>query len=511
MMSPAPMYSLARTDHLLEGLRRHVGLEFDVLAKIPASQQQRLDGLLEQCNHAVDLRRRLVVGPFEAALPLVAPGRGHDLDRVADVVEDDERVGDHEDGVVHPAFRMGALRQPLLEVADHVIAEETHGPAAEARKPAHGDGPVPGEKLLQDRQGIAPVGELHEVAVAADLHLLGLHADDGQGVGAQEGVTAPLLAALDALQQEGVGALPDLQEGRHRRLLVGEDLPVDGDEIAAFGKFLEFVKRGLVHDRSKKKRPCFYHGLFVITVQNKKSRGAPSGFPTALISQLMFLWQQANPSYEVAPPPVIFRKVFCSSLLLQLSVLLAGFPLPVNPVYSGCNICEFSLRLVKMPRCKAPESEDAGVFCVRRATRARETPQIAIFHQPARSIEEPRRHNPAPLIDVNPFLFQQRPFHGKAALVSAERPVGADRPVAGDDDGKGICRQGVAHGAGTPGRRPDGLRFSGTCSRSPAGCRIPPAGLSAETGDRDRAAHARGQNGHRPRRETPRSALPDRR
>ena len=142
---------------------------------------------------------------------------------------------------------MGALRQPLLEVAHHVIGEETHGPAAEARKPAHGDGPVSGEKLLQDRQGIAPVGQLHQVAIAADLHLLGLHADHGQGVGAQEGVTAPLLAALDALQQKGVGALADLQQGRHRRLLVGEDFPVDGDEIAAFRKFLEFVKRRFVH------------------------------------------------------------------------------------------------------------------------------------------------------------------------------------------------------------------------------------------------------------------------
>jgi hypothetical protein len=47
---------------------------------------------------------------------------------------------------------------------------------------------------------------------------------------------------------------------------------------------------------------------FLIASQKQKSRGAPSGSPTALISQLMLRWQQANPSYEVSPPPAGFRK-----------------------------------------------------------------------------------------------------------------------------------------------------------------------------------------------------------
>jgi hypothetical protein len=53
------------------------------------------------------------------------------------------------------------------------------------------------------------------------------------------------------------------------------------------------------------------HGLLILAYRKKqKSRGAPSGFPTALISQFMFLWQQADPSYEVSPPPAVFRKDF---------------------------------------------------------------------------------------------------------------------------------------------------------------------------------------------------------
>ena len=230
------------------------------LRKSPLLSSKGLDGLLEQCNHPVDLCRCLGVGPLEAALPLVAVCRGHYLDRVPDVVEDDQRVRHHEHGIIEPGGRMGTLCQPFLEVADHVIGEKAHGPAAEARKPLHGDRPVPGEKIFQDRQGIAPMADLRGVAVGAHLHLLRLHTDHGQGVGAQEGVAAPFLAALDALQQEGVGALPDLQEGRHRRLLVGEDLPVDGDEIAAFRKFLEFLKRRFEHVLLPSRLPPFIKG-----------------------------------------------------------------------------------------------------------------------------------------------------------------------------------------------------------------------------------------------------------
>ena len=102
---------------------------------------------------------------------------------MADVVEDDERVRDHEHGVVDARVRAGAFRQPFLEVADHVVGQKPHGAPAEPGQAAHGDGPVPGQKLLQDGQGVSPVGDLREAAVAADFHLGGLHAGDGDLVG----------------------------------------------------------------------------------------------------------------------------------------------------------------------------------------------------------------------------------------------------------------------------------------------------------------------------------------
>jgi hypothetical protein len=46
--------------------------------------------------------------------------------------------------------------------------------------------------------------------------------------------------------------------------------------------------------------------------------------------------------------------------------------------------------------------------------------KISAACQPCLSVEKPGRKDFSPLIDVNAFLHEQRPLHGKAALVSAE-------------------------------------------------------------------------------------------
>ena len=57
-----------------------------------------------------------------------------------------------------------------------------------------------------------------------------------------------MLAALDALEQEGVvGVLGDLEERRHRRQQVGDDLLADRHERAARGQLDELFERRLLH------------------------------------------------------------------------------------------------------------------------------------------------------------------------------------------------------------------------------------------------------------------------
>ena len=65
---------------------------------------------------------------------------------------------------------------------------------------------------------------------------------------AEERIPRDALAAFDALEEEGVvGVLGDLQERRHRREQVGDDLLDDRHERAAPREIDEFFERGLFH------------------------------------------------------------------------------------------------------------------------------------------------------------------------------------------------------------------------------------------------------------------------
>ena len=81
-------------------------------------------------------------------------------------------------------------------------------------------------------------------AGALDDRLAAARPQDQERILAEERVAADLLAALDRLEQERVvGVLGDLEERRHRRQQVGDDLLVDRHERAALGQLLEFLER----------------------------------------------------------------------------------------------------------------------------------------------------------------------------------------------------------------------------------------------------------------------------
>src|SRR5262249_53998746 len=83
----------------------------------------------------------------------------------------------------------------------------------------------------------AVVDLLHHATASGEDHLR-RHAD--------EAVAAPGLTAFDALEQEGVTAIIDLEERRHRSVEVGKDVAIDGHEVSARGELLEFLERGIV-------------------------------------------------------------------------------------------------------------------------------------------------------------------------------------------------------------------------------------------------------------------------
>src|SRR5207249_1815870 len=64
---------------------------------------------------------------------------GHDEQPVAQVVEDEQRVAQHEHGVGQPEVVARGRGQPL-HVTDHVVREVADGAALETRQARHGDG-----------------------------------------------------------------------------------------------------------------------------------------------------------------------------------------------------------------------------------------------------------------------------------------------------------------------------------------------------------------------------------
>ena len=139
-------------------------------------------------------------------------GVGDDEQAVAQVVEDQQRVGEHEHGVGKPQVVPGTPRQPL-HVADHVVGEVADGATLEAGKTGHGDRSELGQQPAQRLQRVT-VGEPLGPGVAppqGDGAVLG--AQDRVRVGPEEGIAGPVLAALHGLQQERVGARPQAQIG----------------------------------------------------------------------------------------------------------------------------------------------------------------------------------------------------------------------------------------------------------------------------------------------------------
>ena len=71
--------------------------------------------------------------------------------------------------------------------------------------------------------------------------------DDVVGLGADEAVAGDAVAALHALEQEGVRGPGDLQVGRHGRVEIGGNLAVDRDQVAPAGHVADFLQRRAVH------------------------------------------------------------------------------------------------------------------------------------------------------------------------------------------------------------------------------------------------------------------------
>ena len=165
-----------------------------------------------------------------------------DLDLLGHVVEHEQALGEEQTGVGEREVVRGTGREPL-ERARHVVADVADRTTGEAGQTGDGDRPVFGQERLQRTERIGRRVPHRPAPRRLDLDRPAPRAEDARGLRPEEAVPAPLLTPLDALQEEAVRAAMDLEERRHRRFEVGEDLAAHGDQVALAGELAEVGAR----------------------------------------------------------------------------------------------------------------------------------------------------------------------------------------------------------------------------------------------------------------------------
>ncbi len=206
---------LCREDGLLVLLFRRIGGERrpHLFGQVHRGHFKR-DRLIECGDDAIDAGHRVGINLLVRP-PIPRPacvGVGDDEDGFLDVVEDDEVVVDAEEEVGEVAVvARGVGKFFGLEVADGVVCREAHGTAGKAGERRGG-----GVALAFD--GHEEVFEVFEGVGGGEVSSFGFRvsrlgfdgdvgaegADDGFGVGGEEGVAGDAFAADDGFEEEGV-------------------------------------------------------------------------------------------------------------------------------------------------------------------------------------------------------------------------------------------------------------------------------------------------------------------
>ena len=175
-------------------------------------------GVGQRSVTALEERGVEVADPLHGGLPrglrIVFDAREHhQLQPLAGAVEGDHRIVEPEPGVGQTAL-VAAARGDGLDQPNRVVAEIAHGTATERRQIVHRRDSTEIGHPTKDIDGRPVTGR------TVDQHSTVSDLDDAEGIDPGEGVAGDPLAALDALEEEGVAAAagePGVDgEWRHR-------------------------------------------------------------------------------------------------------------------------------------------------------------------------------------------------------------------------------------------------------------------------------------------------------
>ena len=163
-----------------------------------------------------------------------------------DVIEREHRVEQHEAGLIRAVSARAEIAEHRLEPGRRAVPEVADGAAGEARQ-------IRDERRAEIRHQLAERLDERTLALGdgarpLDRRPAAARAEDQERILAEKRIARHVLAALDAFEQKGVVCvLGDLQERRHRRQQIGDDLLAHRHKRAAARQLLELLKRRDLH------------------------------------------------------------------------------------------------------------------------------------------------------------------------------------------------------------------------------------------------------------------------
>ena len=199
-------------DHRLELLARHVRGELGHGA-VGRRRPHRTGHRAGQTPaHLGDRLNRTRVGGLEVVVGVHVDQHG---DRVLEVIEHDQRVGQHQREVGNAELvRVGLAER--LDRADEVVGEHADGAAGERRQVGQRRRAEPAQLGLGQRVRVTGIAE------RPAQHVPGTEADER---------VAPDPALVGRLEQERRSVVAQLQERRHRRLAVVDERLADRNQV----------------------------------------------------------------------------------------------------------------------------------------------------------------------------------------------------------------------------------------------------------------------------------------
>ena len=197
--------------------------------------------LCEALFEPVEARDGFVEGVGRLAAGYV--GGRHQPDLLAHVVEGQHLVEEEQACVGNSQFVGGQLGQ-ALDLAHCVVGEEAHRAGGERRQPLKAGRPVAGERAAQHGEDVA-LG-LDDFFAFGDGDLAAARHDALEGLEADEGVAAHLLAVLHRFEHEALALRPGrAQKGRDGRFEVGRQNAADGNKRVLASEREELLAAGL--------------------------------------------------------------------------------------------------------------------------------------------------------------------------------------------------------------------------------------------------------------------------